>query len=123
MFGDKKMIQEDEKIKKSSSKKNLWTIIAFFFAVGSWIYFFTGSDTAIQMRNLAKAEEHNKILEKKFATFKEFAEVYVGINTGAGGCIYIYGSVKTKEDLDLLKKSTIETKPDVKVLYCISIEE
>ena len=108
--------------KETRKRKWLWTIIAFIFAVGSWIYLFTESPIARQISNLRKAAEHLKVLEKEFDSAKQFANIRFGVCTGGGGCILIDGIVKSQKDLALLKKKTMDTKPPVKILYLIAIQ-
>ena len=72
-----------------------------------------------QAYNLARASRHRPIIVHLLAAHPEFSGVRVGVGTGGGGFVLVYGTVPRESQKQELRELVAATRPPVRVVYAV----
>ncbi|MEW6026649.1 MAG: hypothetical protein AB1599_05085 [Planctomycetota bacterium] len=98
-------------------------VITFLVMSAALIYLFFGPTGVRQGINMRKARNHLPAINNVIQQYPDFKNIRLGVFTGMGGSILITGHVKSKKDIDALKKLVDSTNPPVNVKYSLWIED
>lgn len=90
-------------------------------ALGCWAYF--GDTSLRQGRRMKMARQHLAAITNAVDANPEFCDVRVGVGTGAGGCLLVFGMVETDKNLLDLQRVIAARQPPVTVVYQLKVLE
>ena len=100
--------------------RNMKILLLFAFCcAGLWFLFYGPT----QINNIRAAQRHAPVVMRALSHYPEFKDVRADAGTGSGGVFVVIGQVATTNQLTLLKKTVMETKPPAKTVFRVRISD
>jgi hypothetical protein len=87
----------------------------------AFVLYYPYSAAGRQESNMAKARAHLPKVQPLIQADSRFAKVKASEGTAMGGCLGLYGCVKSEEDLHDLKQTVTSTSPPVPVSWHVQV--